>query len=188
MNARVGRVAVHCRRAVWALLLAVIAWAPVAWAGQDAVTLHADIEQDVIYCDVQLGQNLQSLVAALNDGTQVTFTWTIKVYEVKPYWLDSEVASVHVVHQVVPDLVTRRWLLADRTTGIHRRTGSLQDAVDFLTQLQHFPVIDRSLLSPGKNYRLEIQLEEDKGEIERGWWTRLWGHEQTTGTLAFSLP
>jgi hypothetical protein len=188
MDARVGRVSAHCRRAAWALLLAVIVWAPVARASSEAVALHADIEKDVIYCDVQLGQNPQALATALNDGTQVTFTWTVKVYQAKPYWLDSEVASVHVVHQVVPDLVTRRWLLVDQTTGIRRRTGSLDEAVSFLTQLQHFPVIDRSLLSPGKNYRLEIQLEVDKGEIERGWWARLWGHEQTTGTLAFSLP
>jgi hypothetical protein len=98
------------------------------------------------------------------------------------------VASVRIERQVVPDLVTRKWMLADLTTGIHRRTGSLDDALAFLTRLQHFPVIDRSLLQPGKNYLLEIQLEEVKGEIERGWWTRLWGNEQTTGTLVFSLP
>jgi len=188
MDARVGRVSVPWRRAVWALLLCALVRAPLAWAGPDAVALHVDVEKDVIYCDVQLGQNPEALAAALNDGTQVTFTWTVKVYEVKPYWIDSQVASVHVVHQVIPDLVTRRWLLADRTSGIHRRTGSLDEAMAFLTQLQHFPVIDRSLLSPGKHYRLEIQVEEDKGEIERGWWARLWGHEQTTGTLAFSIP
>jgi Domain of unknown function (DUF4390) len=189
MNARVGRLFAYRHSAVRVLLfLAMAMHAPSVSASAETVELHADIEPDVIYCDVQLGQNPDVLAATLRDGTQVTFSWTVKVYEVKPYWFDSEVASVHIEHQVIPDLVTRRWLLADLTTGIHRRTGSLDDALAFLTQLQHFPVIDRSLLKRGKSYRLEIQLEETKGEIERGWWARLWGHEQTTGTLVFSLP
>ena len=170
------------------LLIAMAMPAGFASAAQEAVELHADIEPDVIYCDVQLGQNLDVLAATLKDGTQVTFSWTVKVYAVKPYWFDSEVASVRIEHQVVPDLVARRWTMTDLTTGIHRRTDSLDEAMTFLTRLQHFPVIDRSLLAPGRNYRLEIQLQEVKGEIERGWWARLWGSEQTTGTLVFSLP
>jgi hypothetical protein len=189
MDARAGRVSAYCLSTARLLLfVAMTMQAGSASASQEAVELHADIEPDVIYCDVQLGQNPDALAATLKDGTQVTFTWTVKVYEVKPYWFDSEVASVRIERQVVPDLVTRKWMLADLTTGIHRRTGSLDDALAFLTRLQHFPVIDRSLLQPGKNYLLEIQLEEVKGEIERGWWTRLWGNEQTTGTLVFSLP
>jgi hypothetical protein len=189
MDVRPGRLSAYCRSTAWLLLFVALTMPAVpASASQEAVELHADIEPDVIYCDVQLGQNTDALAATLKDGTQVTFTWTVKVYEVQPYWFDSEVASVRIEHQVVPDLVTRKWVLADLTTGIHRRTGSLDEALTFLTQLQHFPVIDRSLLKKGKNYRLEIQLEESKGEIERGWWTRLWGHEQTTGTLVFSLP
>jgi|GEM_PF-1301933 len=189
MNIRDGRVSIYRRSTLLALLFfAVIMQARTVSASPEAVELHADIEPDVIYCDVKLGQNPNVLAATLKDGTQVTFKWTVRVYEVKSYWFDSEVASVHIVHQVIPDLVTRQWLLADKTAGIHRRTDSLDEAMSFLTQLQHFPVIDRSLLTRGKKYLLDIQLEEVKGQMERGWWARLWGHEQTTGTLVFSLP
>lgn len=154
-------------------------------AGAD---LSITFDEDLIYCNASYTGNAEHIAQVLNEGTEVTLVWNIDVYGIREYWLNKGVGGVTVSHSVVPDLVSRKWHLIDRTSGISRFVDSLQDAISFLTQLERFPVIDRSLLEKGQQYRLRFTLEEHLGFVEEGWFSRWWGYEKTKYNLDFTNP
>lgn len=154
----------------------------------DTLELSVDASQDVIYCEAKLSHELEEIAHALSEGTTITFNWEVEVAAVRDFWLDKQVASVHIAYKVVPDLVSRSWQLLDLGSGITRRVFTIEEALQFLVRLEHFPVLDRSLLEQDVLYRMNIALVEQVGEIKEGWWANLWGAEKNSATLEFSLP
>lgn len=154
-----------------------------------AIELHVDLDGEVIFCDVDVGQQERVRIRrALQEGTPITLTWNIRIEVVNRYWLNSTLASVKVVHKVIPDLVSGIWRLQDITSGIERRVADIDSALAFLTRLRRFPVIDRSLLAKGTPYRMVVTLEENEGEEESAWWMRWWGYRTKEAAWEFSLP
>jgi hypothetical protein len=153
-----------------------------------SVQMKVDVGEKLIYCQAELTQDTAATKRVLNEGEHITFKWEISVEEINDYWLNSEVATVEVIRRVVPDLVGRSWLLEDMTSGITQRVFDLDEAIYFLTRLQRFAVIDRTLLDEDGRYRLRVSLEEHEGESAGGWLSFLWGFEQIEAALDFALP
>ncbi len=153
-----------------------------------SVDISVSLDENLVYCNATYEGNIERISQALNDGTEVSLIWNIDVQGVRTYWLNENIGGVVVKHSVVPDLVSRNWRLIDRTSGISRLTHSLEDAIAFLTHLKHFPVIDRSLLEKGRQYRLSLTLEEHLGTGDDRWFTRWWGYEKTDASLDFTNP
>lgn len=124
---------------------------------------------------------------ALNEGTDISIEWKIGVALKRKYWFDSTVASVLVDRHVVPDLVSRSWKLEDLTSGISRHTYSLDEAIKFLTGLTDFPVMDRTLLSAGRAYIIEVTASEWEGNKQGNLWTSWFGAKNGTATTEFLM-
>ena len=154
----------------------------------DAIDMHVDASRDVIYCDARLNQGIDRIAHALSEGTSITFDWEIEVAAARSYWFDKHIASVHIAHKVVPDLLSRSWQLTDLGSGISRRVFTLEQAVQFLIRLDRFPVLDRSLLKQEETYRMNITLTQQVGEMEAGWWATLWGSGDISSMQEFWLP
>jgi len=150
--------------------------------------LQIELDQQVIYCDMEWPGADNSLAQALQSGIAVTFVWHVQISEVQEYWLNKSIADIKVSRRVVPDLLSRKWLLEDEASGISRQVVSLQEAIQFLTRLEHFPVLDRTLLSVNTPYRISIAIEEHEGEINESWWFTLWKPGQFKMQKDFSLP
>lgn len=172
---------------VWCLWCA-LTLAP-AYA-KPSVDLKLEKGSSIVFCDASLSDNAKHISRILHEGTEVTFVWEINIDAVRQYWLNQNVATVQVERRVVPDLVSQSWQLIDVTSGISRRVFDVKQALDFLTHLQHFPVIDRSLLEVGKPYRMTVSLEEREGADRGGWLSRLhlWGYNTLEKGLNFTLP
>lgn len=160
-----------------------------ATSAMAAPTLKVDVEAaaEVVFCNAELAGETEAIARALKEGTQVTLSWQISIDQVRSYWLDSEIASIQVIHRVVPDLVSGSWRLQDLSSGIERRVLDLNEAVRFLVRLEHFPVIDRSLLMDQTDYRMQVSVEEMQGEEERGWFSRWWGYAEIETAKDFRL-
>ena len=150
--------------------------------------LKIELDQQVVYCEAELPIASVSLEQALQSGIAVTLVWHVQIAEVQEYWLNKSIADIKVSRRVVPDLLSRKWLLVDAASGISRQESSLQAAMQFLTRLEHFPVLDRSLLVTNTPYRVSIAIEKHEGEINEGWWAALWSPGQYKMTKDFTLP
>jgi len=146
------------------------------------------LDEDLVYCNAKYTGNNKRIAKVLSEGSEVTLIWHIHVLGIRKYWLNNGIGGVVVKRQVIPDLVSRTWELIDQTSGITHRVGNLDDVITFLSNLKRFPVMDRTLLEHGNQYRLSITLEEHLGAVDNNWFTRWWGYEQTEAVLDFSNP
>ncbi len=153
-----------------------------------SVSLKVEVGGKVVYCEARLQTDSGQLVRVLREGTEVGVDWEVAVERLRRFWLNSEVAAIQVHHRVVPDLVSRSWQLLDLTTGIARRVSDIREAVRFLTRLEHFPVLDRSLLEADAPYVLRVQVDERQGAEDKSWFTMWWGFETTEAAVEFHLP
>jgi hypothetical protein len=95
---------------------------------------------------------------------------------------------VQFSRQVVPDLVSRQWLLKDSNSGITNATLSTYKAILFLSSLKNFPIIDKSLLQSGELYIIEVKLYIEEGEVSEHWWDMVTKFGKTVAIGSFTLP
>jgi hypothetical protein len=170
----------------WAIVSAV---AICGYAGaSESADLQLDLNQQVIYCAVEWQGDEESLSRALQAGIAVTFIWQVQVKEVQDYWLNETIADIQVLRRVLPDLLSRNWVLEDEASGISRRVSSVSEAIRFLTRLENFPVLDKSLLESATLYKIFISVAEQEGEINEAWWATLLQSVQFSTEKDFSLP
>lgn len=143
----------------------------------------------VIQCAADLQSEDKAIAMALKDGIITTAVWHIQVARVRKYWLNKSIADIMVLRRVKPDLLSRSWLLVDGASGISRRVRQLDDAIQFLSHLQQFPVLDRSLLDPATLYRMTVKVSVYYGKRKNAWWSLdIWHPDQTTIAQDFKLP
>lgn len=150
---------------------------------------HVHIEDGVVYCDVQTFNEEAYVLNVLAGGSSLTVFWQFDVLQEQTLWLDKSVARVRLGRQVIPDLVTKRWLMRDLSSGVVHYTRNAHVAMRFLTEMHHAAVVDVSILDARDAYYLETKLYLYEGELGRkGWFSSLldWGLDM--GTVALVLP
>ncbi len=172
---------------IWLIGVVYLSVGAVAYAESDA-HMTVDIGSKIVSCDVHLRYDQKHIAKVLREGTEISVSWEISVGAIRKYWLNRTVATVIVKRRVVPDLVSRSWQLIDVTSGISQRVFNLKQAVQFLTRLEHFPVIDRSLLEGGHHYRMDIKVYEKEGDAKRSWISAWLSSSNVEISAEFVLP
>ncbi|MDX8387630.1 MAG: DUF4390 domain-containing protein [Ghiorsea sp.] len=147
---------------------------------------HTHFEDGVVYCDVQTFDQEPFILKVIGGGSPMTVFWQFDVQKHRQTWVDTSVALVRLGRQVIPDLVTKRWLMRDLSGGLVKYTSDIRIAMRFLTEMNHAAVVDVSVLEAEAEYVLETTLYMHEGEWEEsGWWSSLfnWGEDMGTVTL-----
>ncbi len=146
------------------------------WAEETMEETHVHIEDGVVFCDVQSFEQEAYILKVIGSGSPMTVFWQFDVLEQRKYWLDKEVARVRLGRQVIPDLVTQRWLLRDLSGGVIKHTNDAHEAMHFLTNMRHIAVVDVSVLEPSNTYTLDVHLFIYEGEGEHESWLSLFSN------------
>ena len=150
---------------------------------------HVHIQDGVVYCDARTFQQEAYILTVLGSGSPLTVQWQFEVFQQRNFWLDKRVAVVQLGRQVIPDLVTKRWLMRDLSVGVIRYTSDIDEAMRFLTEMAHVAVIDMSLLETEADYALEVTFFIHEGEHEKeGWWSSLTDWGESMGAVKLKLP
>lgn len=171
-----------------AAALGLLCHATVAIAADPLSTFEVTADDHVIYCSIGPVRTGERVRQALSEGTAVSFIWNISVEEINQYWLDDNVGTVTIVRQAVPDLISRSWTLIDVNSGISHQTYSLDEAVQYLSRLNRFPALDRSLLTSGTAYSFSIDLRVEEGELSDAWWSGLFKFSKRIAQADIILP
>lgn len=145
-------------------------------------------DDKVIYCSVNRVDISDQAILALNQGTPVTFVWNITIEEVTDYWLNNSVGEITIARQAVPDLISKSLIISDAKNGISRRVDSIDDAIEFLSGLDRFPILDRSLLEPNVRYSIEVQFYIQEGQFSDTWWSESLSLGTTIAEKEITLP
>ncbi len=151
-------------------------------------SLQIHLDHKVVYCTARITVSDNTFSLAMQDGITVTTEWHIQVGKVRKYWLNEEIADITVIRRAKPDLLTRSWLLTDTSSGIAQRVYNIGDAIRFLSNLENFPLLDRSLLQTNTLYSVSVDIKVHAGEVNTAWWANLWKPATASMQQDFSLP
>lgn len=146
------------------------AWADVSSAENG---VRAYVKNGVVYCDTQAFQQEAYILKVIGSGSPMTVFWQFDVEQVRDYWLNKQVVSVRLGRQVIPDLVTQRWLMRDLNVGIVKHTTDAQEAMRFLSEMNQAAVVDVTVLDADTNYLLKTRFFLYEGEAEEKSWIPL---------------
>lgn len=141
---------------------------------------HIHFEHGVVYYDVQTFNQEAYVLKVLGSGSPMTIFWQFEVLQQREYFFNKSIALVRLGRQVIPDLVTKRWLMRDLSGGVVRYTADAHEAMRFLTEMDHVAIVDVSVLEAAQDYVLETTFYIYEGEQEEtGWWSSLtsWGED-----------
>jgi len=160
----------------------------IALSAPQASSIKITYDDKVVYCSVDRVDISDQAILALNQGTPVTFVWNIIIEEVNDYWLNSSVGDVTIALQAIPDLISKSLIISDAKNGISRRVDTIDDATEFLSGLDHFPILDRSLLRPGVRYSVQVRFHIQEGQFSDAWWSGSLTIDTTVAEEEITLP
>ena len=116
---------------------------------------------------------------AVESGLTLRLTYEIVVDRVRRYMLDAEIASLEQRYEVSYHALSQRYLVRNLNTGEQHDFGTLQGALDRVSEIRGLPVIDTALVSPGPVYegRIRAVLDLSTAPDVLGWllfWSDDW--------------
>lgn len=175
------------RCAAWvALCFIATAVVPAGAADDSRLVLRevsVTIDEGVYELDAKLDLTLpDGARRAVESGLTLRLTYEVSVERVRRYMPDAGVAALEQRYEVSYHALSQRYLVKNLNTGEQQDFGSLQGALERVTELRGLPVLDASLLSDGPVYegRIRAVLGMNTAPDVFGWllfWTDDWSAE-----------
>jgi Domain of unknown function (DUF4390) len=161
--------------------------APAARAADDSqLTIRdavATVDEGVYELDAKLDLVLpEAARRAVESGLTLRLTYEVTVNRVRRYMPDADVAALEQRYEVNYHALSQRYLVKNLNTGEQQDFGSLQSALDRISELRGLPVIDKALVADGPVYegRIRAVLGMNTAPDVFGWllfWTDDWSAE-----------
>lgn len=156
-------------------------------------TTKANAETTLVVRDaaLRLGENVYELDvnlfielddrarAAIEGGLTMRLDYEIEISRIRNYLPDDGIASLVQSYELNYHALSQRYLLRNRNTSEQYDFGSLQAALDRLSELRNLPVIDADLLPAGVPYNVRVRAVLDMGGTPAAlkwllFWTEDW--------------
>ncbi len=100
---------------------------------------------------------------AIDNGIHTTFTFYIKVFEVKNFWVDKEIADLEVNHEIQYDNLKKVYIVrlsekGDRPVYVE----TFDEAKDLIAKLVRLNVTKLDNLYKGRHYKVRMMAELDR--------------------------
>ncbi|MGB4066142.1 MAG: DUF4390 domain-containing protein [Azonexus sp.] len=151
----------------WLLLLLfvpVLAWTaeidisnPQLSASEDGYVLSADFK-------FELNPRLEE---AVTKGVVLYFVADFELSRARWYWLDEKLVSRSLTYRLSYHALTRQYRLT--TGGLHQSFQTLSEAMQVLSRLRSWTVIDKNekLVRPGEPYEASLRMRLDVTQLPR---------------------
>lgn len=126
-------------------------------AGDDGYVLSADFKFDLT----------PRLEEAVTKGVVLYFVADFELTRARWYWLDEKLASRSQTYRLSYHALTRQYRLS--TGGLHQSFATLSDAVQVLSRLRNWGVIERGEkgIRAGEPYEAALRLRLDVTQLPR---------------------
>ncbi len=150
-------------------LLAFLVLPCLAWGGEIEVTnpqLQPADDGYVLSADFRFDLNPR-LEEAVTKGVVLHFVADFELTRKRWYWLDEKLAARSQTYRLSYHALTRQYRLS--TGGLHQSFTTLGEAVQVLSRLRNWLVIERGdkAVKPGESYDAAVRLRLDVTQLPR---------------------
>ena len=126
------------------------------------------------------------------NGTPITFSFFIELYEVRNFWLDKEIVNIKIDHMLKYNVLKKEFVIK-RSWKIDEVliTASFAEAQNLMTDISNLRIIPYNWLENESRYQMGIKAELSKGNLPFNLRTALffspaWGFETDWYVLDFN--
>jgi len=120
------------------------------------------LEGGVYYLDAWMELRLpQEAHEALRSGVPLTIRLDVEMTYNRRWWVDADVAELRQRYQLDYHALTERYVVTNLNSRDRSSFPTLFGALNHLGRIEKLPLIDASLLEPGRAYDLRIRVVLD---------------------------
>jgi hypothetical protein len=101
----------------------------------------------------------------LAEGVPLTLELDLNVERVRQLLPNSRVAELTQRYHLQYNAVSARYILRNENSGQHESLGTVDAALELLSEVQDLPVLDKSLLPAGRRYEASVRAKIDYGSV-----------------------
>ena len=132
-----------------------------ALAVAGAVSAQDPIEREGYFevrsASTELVGGVHMLDARLNSGVPLTIELQLQLIRTRRFYIDSLDAELAVRFELEYRPLSQRYIVRNLNSGDQDSFATLYSALNNLGRIQRLPIIDESLLNPGKEYRARLR-------------------------------
>lgn len=153
------------------LLVALIFWmlaalVPVQAEGVKVTHANIYVSEEGQYLDADFSLDLTPVLEdALNRGVSLTFNITLEVLEPRWYWFNKEVINFQQDRRLSFNPLTRTYRFS--IGSLYLSFGTLEDALQALTHLNHMRLSEAGRISKGGRYEATLQMKLDVSQLPK---------------------
>lgn len=138
------------------------------------------LDQDVYELDARLDLRLpEEARKAIEAGLTMRLDYEIILTRVRNFMLDATVAELVQKFELSYHALSQRYLVRKLNTGEQQDFGTLQAALDRISEVRGLPVIDAALVDPDRQYNVGVRalVDLNTGSDALRWvlfWTDDW--------------
>lgn len=145
-----------------AALLCVAATTGVASARADTslevVAASAALDDGVYELDARITAALpEPARRAIEAGLTLRLAYEVEIARVRRFMLDDDIAALVQSYELSYHALSQRYLVRNLNSGEQHDHGTLQGALDRLSEVRGLPLIDAALIEAGRDYEFQVR-------------------------------
>ena len=193
MLRRSNTAAWRSRRNLWLLGLCLLAAPCMSGAADERFEIRSafiDVAQDVLLLNARLEFTLpEGARAAVREGAALTLDLQIELQRSRRFWLDETVASLSQHYELSYHALSERYVLRNLNSDEQSTYGTLDAALQQLSNINALPVLDRALLDPKQRYEVRLRAELDVHNLPDALrWVLFWADDWRQGSDWYTWP
>lgn len=101
----------------------------------------------------------------LAEGVPLSLEVDLDIERVRQFFPNSRVAELTQHYQLQYNAVSARYVLKNENSGQQESLGTLEGALDLLSELRDLPVLDKSLIQLDRRYEASVRAKVDYGTV-----------------------
>ena len=160
-------------KSVWAVLalLAATVWTPPIQAdgleGRFEVrSADLDLKDGVYHLNARIELPVSDAVRrGLAEGVPLTVELHLDIERVRQLLPNSRVAELTQHYHLQYNAVSARYILRNDNSGQQESLGTLDAAIEQLSEVHGLPVLDKALITPDRRYEANVRAKVDYGTV-----------------------
>jgi uncharacterized protein DUF4390 len=188
----------RCAKSVWALmaLLSVALWArPIQADGLEGRfevrSADLDLRDGVYHLNARIELPVSDAVRrGLAEGVPLTVELHLDIERVRQLLPNSRVAELTQHYHLQYNAVSARYILRNDNSGQQESLGTLDAAIEQISEVHGLPVLDKALITPDRRYEANVRAKVDYGNVPFSlrllmFWVSDWHRESDWYTWTF---
>lgn len=102
---------------------------------------------------------------SLAEGVPLSLQLELDIERVRQLLPNSKVAGLTQHYHLQYNAVSARYILRNDNSGTQESLGSIDDAIEHLSEVHSLPVLDKALITPDRRYEANVRVKLDFGSV-----------------------